>query len=462
VTGDPGPQPGLEQLVEPAAGAAHQFAALMQTDQPTLIPAPAPGERVELDLASQVAFRFGFDITGAQVSVVDGKIVVTLQNGGMLVLTGDVVTQFLAGGDAMLQDVLESAAGNANGADTAAPEQLHAANASFKHGQAGDAPPAGLTWAGALSDTALDDGSANVHARPAPNTANSFAPVNTAPVTADDNYGTDEDAPLVIAAPGVLANDSDGDGDTLTAALVSGPAHGTLTFNDDGSFVYTPAAHYSGLDSFTYQVTDGEGASKTTTVNLTVTAVADAPTLTVAPASGNEDSAIALTVDPALVDADGSETLTVAIGGVPVGATLSDGTNSFAATAGNTSVDVSGWNLAGLTITPPANSTAGFTLTVTATSTEASNGDSATTTATLPVTVVSVNDAPSGTDATVVTNEDTAYTFSTADFGFADPNDSPANALAGVLIASLPSAGQLLLGGVPARSFPQPTSPLAT
>ncbi|MGH6927206.1 MAG: hypothetical protein ACREEV_02730, partial [Dongiaceae bacterium] len=102
MTGDLGQQPGPETPVEQAA-TPHQFAALLQTEQPVLIPAPAPGERVELDLASQVAFRFGFDITGAQVSVVDGKIVVTLPNGGMLVLTGGVVTQFLAGGDALLQ-----------------------------------------------------------------------------------------------------------------------------------------------------------------------------------------------------------------------------------------------------------------------------------------------------------------------------------------------------------------------
>ena len=55
------------------------------------------------------------------------------------------------------------------------------------------------------------------------------------PVAADDSYATDEDTPLTVAAPGVLANDTDVDGDTLTAVLVTGPAHGTLTLNADGS-----------------------------------------------------------------------------------------------------------------------------------------------------------------------------------------------------------------------------------
>ena len=55
----------------------------------------------------------------------------------------------------------------------------------------------------------------------------------------------------------MLANDTDMDGDALTAVLVSGPAHGTLTLNPDGSFTYTPAANYNGADTFTYKANDG-------------------------------------------------------------------------------------------------------------------------------------------------------------------------------------------------------------
>ena len=61
-----------------------------------------------------------------------------------------------------------------------------------------------------------------------------------APVANDDAYTTDEDTPLAIAAPGVLANDSDPENDPLFAFLGSSPANGDLTLNIDGSFVYTP------------------------------------------------------------------------------------------------------------------------------------------------------------------------------------------------------------------------------
>src|SRR5207237_6446740 len=60
--------------------------------------------------------------------------------------------------------------------------------------------------------------------------------VNDAPVATNDTYGTNEDTLLAIAAPGVLANDADVDSATLTAALVAGPGHGTLTLNPNGSF----------------------------------------------------------------------------------------------------------------------------------------------------------------------------------------------------------------------------------
>src|SRR5207245_3875946 len=71
-------------------------------------------------------------------------------------------------------------------------------------------------------------------------------PVNDAPVAAnDDTYTTPEDTQLTVSAPGVLANDTDVDGDTLSAVLVTGPAHGTLTLNADGSLVYMPVLNFN-------------------------------------------------------------------------------------------------------------------------------------------------------------------------------------------------------------------------
>jgi VCBS repeat-containing protein len=105
---------------------------------------------------------------------------------------------------------------------------------------------------------------------------------NRAPTANPDAYSTTEDTPLTVAAPGVLANDSDPEHDPLSAVLVSGPSHGTLTLNPDGSFTYTPATNHTGSDAFTYQASDGTLTSELATVTLTVTAVNDTPTVTVA------------------------------------------------------------------------------------------------------------------------------------------------------------------------------------
>ena len=68
----------------------------------------------------------------------------------------------------------------------------------------------------------------------------------TAPAATADAYATNEDTPLTVGAPGVLANDTDVDGDALSAVLVTGPAHGTLSLQPDGAFTYTPAADFFG------------------------------------------------------------------------------------------------------------------------------------------------------------------------------------------------------------------------
>jgi VCBS repeat-containing protein len=105
---------------------------------------------------------------------------------------------------------------------------------------------------------------------------------NRAPTANPDAYSTAEDTTLTVPAPGVLGNDSDPDNNPLSAVLVAGPSHGTLTLNPDGSFTYTPATDHIGGDSFTYQASDGTLASELATVTLTVTAVNDPPTVTVA------------------------------------------------------------------------------------------------------------------------------------------------------------------------------------
>ena len=103
--------------------------------------------------------------------------------------------------------------------------------------------------------------------------------VNDSPVATDDAYTMDEDDELSVDAnDGVLANDSDVDSDSLTATLVDSPEHGTITFNTDGSFTYTPDDDYAGTDTFTYKVSDGTDTSEEVTVTITIEEVSDPPT----------------------------------------------------------------------------------------------------------------------------------------------------------------------------------------
>jgi predicted outer membrane repeat protein len=102
--------------------------------------------------------------------------------------------------------------------------------------------------------------------------------VNNAPVANDDAYTTPGDTPLTVAAPGVLGNDSDADGDGLGPVLESGPSNGTLTLNDDGGFTYTPNDGFTGQDSFTYRASDGQANSNAAAVTITVENSNQAPT----------------------------------------------------------------------------------------------------------------------------------------------------------------------------------------
>lgn len=101
-------------------------------------------------------------------------------------------------------------------------------------------------------------------------------PSGAAPVAAADSFVTDQDTALVVEAPGVLGNDTDADGDLAAAVLVSGPENGSLSLEPDGSFVYTPAPGFAGLDSFSYAAEDLAGLrSEPAEVSLEVLAAAD-------------------------------------------------------------------------------------------------------------------------------------------------------------------------------------------
>lgn len=103
------------------------------------------------------------------------------------------------------------------------------------------------------------------------NVAIRLTDVNEAPTVTSDAYFAASDTLLsVSAASGVLVNDKDPEGTTLTATLVSGTSHGTLTLSGDGSFTYLPTSGYTGTDQFTYRATDTSGLNAQGTVTITV------------------------------------------------------------------------------------------------------------------------------------------------------------------------------------------------
>ncbi|RAH98792.1 hypothetical protein DLJ53_24465 [Acuticoccus sediminis] len=89
---------------------------------------------------------------------------------------------------------------------------------------------------------------------------------NGAPVAVNDSITTDFDQSVSFDP---LTNDSDPDGDPLSAALANGPGHGTVVVGD-GLWTYTPDSGFSGNDSFTYKVSDGNGGTDTATVRVSV------------------------------------------------------------------------------------------------------------------------------------------------------------------------------------------------
>ena len=102
--------------------------------------------------------------------------------------------------------------------------------------------------------------------------------LNTPPQIEPDVIELLEDSILERSAQtGVLANDSDADGDTLTASLTSEPSNGTIEFHADGSFKYVPNQNYFGQDEFRYTITDGVDTSAESTVQLNIQSVNDAP-----------------------------------------------------------------------------------------------------------------------------------------------------------------------------------------
>lgn len=87
------------------------------------------------------------------------------------------------------------------------------------------------------------------------------------PTAVDDRVTTFENIPITS---NVLTNDTDPDGNSLTASLIRGSVNGNLVFNSDGSFTYTPNSDFFGSDNFTYQASDRLATSEPATVFITI------------------------------------------------------------------------------------------------------------------------------------------------------------------------------------------------
>ncbi|OFZ66614.1 MAG: hypothetical protein A2V79_06080 [Betaproteobacteria bacterium RBG_16_56_24] len=214
----------------------------------------------------------------------------------------------------------------------------------------------------------------------------------------------------------------------LASHIVTGPTHGALAVNVDGTFSYTPALNYFGIDSFSYRLSDGPLDSNLATVNLTVTPVNDAPVAADVQAATAEDTALVIALGTYASDVD-STTLTTQIVTGPTHGVLTqnaDGSYSY---------------------TPYANYNGADSFTY-----RINDGALDSNIATVTLAITSVNDAPQGLGANVTTLEDTDYVFQLADFGFSDALDAGSNAgannFSAVTISSLPLAGTLTNNGI--------------
>lgn len=236
----------------------------------------------------------------------------------------------------------------------------------------------------------------------------------TAPLAINDAFSVDEDA--VLNAASVLTNDSDPNGDSLTAVLENGASNGQLTLNVDGTFAYTPAANFSGSDSFAYRADDGTETSYVAAVAITVNAVNDAPTAADDSDSTAEDTPITIDVLANDTDVD-ADTLTIGSINQP----------------GNGSATI---NAGAITYTPNSGFTGVDTFTYTAT-----DGNGGQDNATVTVTVTAPNDSPTAVDDSASVDEDGSLNGSSI---LANDTDPEGNALTATLESDTAN-GQLTL-----------------
>ncbi len=156
--------------------------------------------------------------------------------------------------------------------------------------------------AGAAKDSLLNGNLAST-------SSDNVVTFDRAPVATGDAYTADLDTPLIVPPPGVVANDTDPDGDTLSAIVVAAPVHGSLFLNPNGSLTYAPYEDYIGPDAFTYRASDGAFTSNTVTVDLTVRAACAGKAATII-GTPNNDTLPGTAGDDVIVGLGGNDVIT--------------------------------------------------------------------------------------------------------------------------------------------------------
>jgi gliding motility-associated-like protein len=261
------------------------------------------------------------------------------------------------------------------------------------------------------------------------------------PVALPDSYSVTEGGTLTVNnVLGVLSNDSDADGNSLTSILVTNVSKGILTLNADGSFTYIHNGSESSTDSFTYQAFDGLNNGNIATVTITINPVNDNPAVGDLSKSGNEDVVMTFTAADftgSYSDAESDPMTKIKILSLPLNGKLKlSGVNV------NASDEILTANISNLTFVPDPNWNGntnfgwnGFDGTI-----YAASG------ANVNITVNPVNDLPLLTNITKTINENTVLTFTGIDFT-GSFSDIDGNTLVKILITSLPANGTLKLGG---------------
>jgi gliding motility-associated-like protein len=252
-----------------------------------------------------------------------------------------------------------------------------------------------------------------------------IAAVNDIPLGGTDLYTTLEDVPLVIVAPGLLSNDTDVDGDKLTAsAIAAPPLHGIVTLDTDGRFRYVPNANYSGTDSFTYLLDDHRGGTTNVLVNLTVTTVNDAPQPQDDSYTAIEDTPLAIAASAGLLFNDEdpeNNTLTATLASQPANGTVSVNANGS------------------FTYTPSANYNGPDSFTY-----RVSDGNGGETIATVNLMVMAINDAPIAVNDNYTITEDNILTIQAAGV-LVNDTDADADVLLTKGIVNPPQNGEVTL-----------------